>query len=695
MTAFGLTTYIASGIAFAGLSVLLATSWRGRIYGGLLLFATSVTAIWAFLLALNTRHPVPMHSLYLAELCRDAAWLTFLVGVIRLLGKNSATRVLRWGIHVLWAVILIGSLVLAGLAGPGLDTITSKNAFIVSAFLLSLGALILVEQLYRNATVAQRRELKYLCLGIGGLFVYDLFLYSHGLFFREIEPVLWSARGAASVLVIPLIAVAARRNPQWSLDVFVSRQMVFYSASTISVGFYLIAIALGGSYIQLYGGEWGPAIRIAFFFGSALVLLTMLLSERLRARLRVFLSKHFYSNRYDYREEWLRLIATMSESEGSGALAEPAIRAMARIVDSTEGGLWIRRSGSQFVPSGGELGGPSEDNVMSDSAFVRFLDRRKWIIDLEDYRRDPRLYDGLALPEWLIAERRAWLVVPLVLEGKLYGFMVIGQPGLRRQLGWEDHDLLKTVGRQIATYLALGDTERRLTESRQFEAFNRLTAFIMHDLKNLIAQQSLVVRNAVRHKGNPDFFEDAIKTIENSVGRMQRLLSQLQHGDTNAGAQSADLRSVCERALEHCADREPVPELIANGSDLKIRANPERLAHVVAHLVKNAQEASDSSGQVRVTLSRIGRDAVIEIVDNGVGMEASFVRQHLFRPFDSTKDSQGMGIGAYQAKEFVRLAGGRISVDSEPGRGTVMTVVLPLSSGVQAEKESERVEAGE
>ncbi len=316
MTAFGLTTFIVSGLAFAGLSVLLATGWRGRICGGLLLFATSVTAIWAFLLALNTLHPVAMHSLYLAELCRDAAWLTFLVGVIRLLSKNRATRVLRWGIYALWAVILTGSVFLAGLAGPGLDTVTAKNAFIISAFLLALGGLILVEQLYRNATREQRRSLHYLCLGVGGLFVYDLFLYSHGILFREIEPVLWSARGAASVLVVPLIVVAARQNPQWSLEVFVSRQMAFYSASTISVGFYLIGMALGGSYIQIYGGEWGPAARIAFLFGSALVLLTMLFSERLRARLRVFLSKHFYSNRYDYREEWLRLIATMSESEG-------------------------------------------------------------------------------------------------------------------------------------------------------------------------------------------------------------------------------------------------------------------------------------------------------------------------------------------------------------------------------------------
>ncbi len=683
---FGLTAYLTSGLAFLGLSILLATSWRGRIQGGLLLFATATTAAWSLLVAYDAVNPLPLPWLFLAESARNVAWLTFLAGVIRQSGSGTVTRTLRYAVYGLWAAVIVSFAALTELSRRGLSPESGTQTFVVTALLLVLGGLVLVEQMYRNAPDRQRWALKYLCLGVGGLFAYDLFLYAHSLLFRQIAANLWDGRGIAVALVVPLIAVAARRNPQWSLDVFVSRQIVFYTTSVVGVGLYLITMALGGYYLRIYGGEWGLAAQFVFLLLAVVVLLTLLFSEPLKARIKVFLSKHFYTNKYDYREEWLRLIKTMSDSEGTKSLPDRAIHGVAQIVDSAEGGLWVRREESHYVPVGGSLGTSDENVLAADEPVCRFLAERQWIIDLSELETRPEHYEHLALPAWLSNSEHGWLIVPLILEGALYGFIVLGSPRVRRELSWEDHDLLKTVGRQVATYLALDEAGRKLTEAGQFEAFNRLTAFIMHDLKNLISQQSLVVRNAARHKDNPRFIEDAIKTVENSVQRMNHLLRQLQRGNMDASPRSTDLGSICDEILQQCDHRLPVPQLLTRDDALEIWVNPDRLSQVLIHLIKNAQEATDEKGWVRVTLSRIHRDAVVEIADNGVGMDAAFVRNRLFRPFDSTKGQKGMGIGADHAKEYVRLAGGRISVDSNPGSGTVVTLVLPLSESTRAEQ---------
>ena len=682
MNEFGFFAYIASSVMFAGLVLLLVTSLRGRtVQTGLLLFATTMTVVWGAFLAYDNRAPIPLPWLFLVEMSRDVAWLTFLAGVLRLEGSGALNRVIRYVIYAIWGGIVVGFIALWALVPKPFAETVHTNTFIVTGFLLSLMGLILVEQLYRNTPDQFRWGMKYLCLGVGGLFAYDLFLFSHSLLFREITGELWAARGAANALVVPLIAVAAHRNPSWAVDIFISRHVAFYSTSILGVGLYLIAMALGGYYIRIYGGDWGSAAEIVFLFGAALLLFVMLISEQMRARLKVFLNKHFYRYRYDYRQEWLRLIETMSATEIGGTLQEQAIRGVTQLVGSRDGGLWIRRDDDQLLPAGGGLGSPAAPAIALGSPLAKFLAQRKWIIDLEEYRSDCTQYDGLEIPAWLVETHRAWLIVPLILADELFGFVLIEKPRARQKLVWEDHDLLKTVGRQIATYLALDDAARKLTENSQFQAFNRLTAFIMHDLKNLIAQQNLVVRNAALHKDNPEFVDDAIKTVENCVERMSKLLSQLQGGETvtATGATVTDVRAVCRQALTLCGRRKPEPELLGDGADLEVRANPDQLTQILTHLVKNAQEATQEHGWVRVALSRKGADAVIEIADNGVGMDASFVRQCLFQPFYSTKGSQGMGIGAYQAKEFVRLAGGKLSVDSGPGEGTVITVALPCA----------------
>jgi putative PEP-CTERM system histidine kinase len=250
-------------------------------------------------------------------------------------------------------------------------------------------------------------------------------------------------------------------------------------------------------------------------------------------------------------------------------------------------------------------------------------------------------------------------------------------PGSRFTLTYEDTDLLKTIGQQIGGYLSLDRASRELAESRQFEAYNRLVTFMMHDLKNIIAQQSLVVSNAERHKRNPQFVDDAIATIGNSVERMQRLLEQLQRGGAGGRSQEVFLEELAAEVTARCAGRKPAPKVVSTRHGLSVRADRERLTAAVEHLVRNAQEATPETGDVTLEIDAATEAAIIRIRDNGGGMSDEFVRERLFRPFDSTKGSKGMGIGAYQARDYIRTLGGELNVDTSPGRGTLFTITLP------------------
>jgi putative PEP-CTERM system histidine kinase len=252
------------------------------------------------------------------------------------------------------------------------------------------------------------------------------------------------------------------------------------------------------------------------------------------------------------------------------------------------------------------------------------------------------------------------------------------------ELDYEEIDLLRTAGRQVAAVLAQAEADRLLTESRQFEAFNRLTAFLMHDLKNLIAQQSLVVRNAARFRSDPAFIDDAIETIDNSVQRMQRLLDQLKRGSERQRAESIDLVPLLAGLAAEHAGGSPAPVLELRAPAARVRADPERLGMVIGHVIRNAQDATGDDGSVTVALDTAGERAVITVVDTGIGMDAAFLRDRLFRPFDSTKGAKGMGIGAYQVRQFVEEAGGEVDVASMPGSGTRFAIRLPLAEPARA-----------
>ena len=672
-----IASYLIAAVAFLAGAALLGVGWRGQRTGALLIVATFVTALWGgFLAYAEWQRTLAFNWVMLAEVLRYGAWLVFVGALFGAWPMSGLRRGLRIATHALWIVLALYCLwPLMGLARTAAMPF-NIDLPLMGILVLALVGVVFLEQIYRNIVPEQRWALKFLVIALGVLFAYDIFLYSYAVLYRQFNLSAWAARGFIDAALAPLLLVAAARNPQWSLEVAVSRRVVFYSTSLLVVAFYILATAIGGYYVRLYGGDWGRVAEITLVCFALLFVLLIASSGRARSRLRVFLHKNFFSFRHDYREEWLRLTATLSASDTELPLR--AIRAVAQIMDSPAGVLFMCDEEGQLVPEGRwNMPTPAGLKLSATSPAIEFMRERGWIYNLGD--PPPMGDERLRAPAELIALPRAWLLVPLVLEDRLIGLVVVAQPRASRAFDWEDIDLLRAAGSQVTGNLAQAVNARRLAEARQFEGFNRLTAFLMHDLKNVAAQQSLLLQNAERHKRNPAFVDDMLTTVANSVRRISRLLEQLRGGVAPAALGRVQLAAVIDKALAECQAQLPRPEYQPAAENLWVQADTEQLATVLGHVLRNAQDASQAHGHVTLTVKHVTGNAAIEIEDDGAGMDEDFIRNRLFKPFFSTKASRGMGVGAYQAREYVRSLGGAVSVDSVPGQGTVFTIRLPLA----------------
>ena len=675
----GSVGYATDALAMALLGLLLLTSWRGRVQGGLLLLAVVASAAWGFLLAVQALwHAMPVELIWAAEAVRMVAWCLFLLGVLGQLQRGLVERLrpLRWSILAGGLLLLLpfGDWVHAPLPAAG-DWLT--KARLIGQLLLTVVGLFLVEQVYRNTPWQHRWGIKFLCFGLGAIFVYDFYFFADALLFGRLDTGVWLARGAVNALVMPLLAVSVARNPQWSFDLAVSRTVVVHSTTLMAAGVYLLFMALAGYYIRAYGGEWSAVFQPLFFFGAALLLLVLLFSGQLRSRLKLFISKHFYSYRYDYREEWLGLIRVLSGKVLQATLPERIIFALAELVESPGGAIWVRDTDDAFTfRRCWNLSPAVVERRWDPAALCAALEQRCEVVDIGRPPEDDAI--GTAIPDWLRGNSTLWLLVPLMHEDRLQALVVLARPRAPQELGWENIQLLQAAARQAASYLALDEAAAALSEARQFEGFNRLSAFVVHDLKNLVAQLSLVSRNAERYRDNPAFVDDALKTVRDAVDRMNRLLLQLRAAAPKAGELRFALLPVLRRAIAERAAQAPKPVLkLETGGGEEVCMDAERLQAVLRNVIQNAQDATDKRGHVTVTLRADAEAVIVEIEDDGCGMDEEFVRERLFRPFDSTKGLAGMGIGAYECKSLVTLAGGRVDVDSEPGRGTRFRIRLP------------------
>jgi len=622
---------------------------------------------------------ITWHLALLFDQLRHAA----LAGFMLLLLRPWSSQLQTWRAR-LWLglpVLLLAASLASNLA-LGLPTGTwpgAGRALLVTQLGWAVLGLLLVEQVWRNQTEQNRWGAKPLCLGLGGLFLYDVYLYSQALMFGAFDTDALTARSLVHAVAMPLLLMASSRSQRWLAKVQVSKTAAFYSASLLLIGLYLLFIAAVGYYVRFFGGTWGGALQVALLFAAGVLLLVLVFSGALRARLRVFLGKNFFSYRYDYRVEWLRFTAMLSTQSSPQEVGALVVRGLADMVECSAGALWFKALGDdQFVQSATWNLPELPAREPTDSLFSRFIAEREWIIDLPAAHAHSSAADEAeVVPGWLGELPDAWLVVPLLVGDELLGFVVLAKPRTAVALDWEVRDLLKTAARQAAGFLAQMHATEALLEARKFDAFNKMSAFVVHDLKNIITQLSLMMKNAERHRENPEFQADMLLTVESSLEKMRQMMLQLREGAKPTGvASGVELAPLLQRI--ETAARQRGRQLEVQVDDrVATRGHEERLERVIGHVVQNALDATPNSGRVWVRLAQAAGRARLEVGDTGAGMSAEFIQHRLFRPFSSTKTS-GMGIGTYESFQYVKELGGSIDVKSELGHGTLVTLLLPL-----------------
>lgn len=672
--AFG---YAVALIVYALLTILLLSGWQRSDQSRLPALATGISLVWAGVWIAGFLDLTRAYALVtFVEWARGLAWLVAIIVILREIAETSPARWLRSGYGVL-ILLLVGLPV--GYFLFHTEEPLHAIVWVSGGYVLSVLIVLAAEQLYRNAPIDARSDVAYLCIAIAGVFLFDLILYGLVMAGVATGAQYWAARGFVNALLAVPLVLGVWRRSQMSSAAQVPRQIAFYSFGMTIIAVYVVLVAIGYRYIQRYGGSWSDVGGIVLVVAAGGAAAVVLASARIRARVRVILTKTFLQYKYDYRKEWLRFISTLSKS-GLEDVAAAAVRAVAQIVNSPGGVVWTREQDSKsYLPTGSwRCSIPGVPPIATESGLIRFLEDRQWIVDLEEMQRHPDRYEDLKLESWLQRDGSWWLVVPLFLGKRLSGFIVLQEPRVVPNLNFEDHDLLRTVGRHVAMHINQAESDKRLAESRQFGAYDRLTAFVMHDLNNLIAQQSLVVKNAEKFRDNPKFVDDTFETIAHSVVRMKRLMEQLTSASKAPTVRRMDLRDVLKNAVDRCQSRSPVPSLDIGPDPMMLEADSERLTSVFEHIIRNAQDATDQSGSIQVEATVGGSAALVSIRDNGQGMSSEFIRERLFRPFDSTKGSDSMGIGAHQARDYVRTLGGRIEVSSQIAVGTEFLISLPV-----------------
>lgn len=646
----------------------------------LMLAAVLSSMAWAWLGLASLLSPSPAFSraATLADWLRYACWIAFLL--LRWRPRSGTSWANGLGVSGWVAAVLIGGSLLAqalNLLDPSLAERT-ESWLLLSAMAMPVFALFLLEQVYRNIDEDVRWSIKPLCLGLAGSFLFDLYLFSQGVLFSRLDLDAMSIRGLAHGLLVPLLwwSVTGRRD--WISKVRVSRTAAFHSATLLLAGIYLIFIAAVGYYVRYFGGDWGRALQVGLVFLASVGLMILAMSGAIRSHLRVMVGKHFFRYRYDYREEWLRFTQTLSDHQSPQGMGQRVIRGLADMLESPAGCLWLQDANNVSLHCAATWNMPSVPaKEAADSAFSRFLLDSGWVINLEEFRSFSPRYGDLTLPAWLHEVQQAWLIVPLMVGDRLTGFVVLASARTKVDVNWEVNDLLKTAGRQAASFLAQMQATEALLEVRKFDAFNKMSAFVVHDLKNIVTQLSLMMKNAKRLQGNPEFQQDMLMTVENSLDRMRQLMLQLREGATPTGTvHGVDLSAIVQRIAQVAEGRGRTLD-VQQTEPLVARGHEERLERIIGHMVQNAFDATEVPGRVWLVLGRSAGMAMVEIGDTGRGMSEEFVRERLFKPFQTTKEA-GMGIGAYESFQYVQELGGKIVVDSELGRGTVIKILLPL-----------------
>ncbi|NCN83999.1 MAG: PEP-CTERM system histidine kinase PrsK [Sphingomonadales bacterium] len=650
-----------------------------------LIIAIALTSFWALSIAVEGYFsPISRSS----ETLRNFGWLAFMFTLLRAGEGRDEPKTVNV-IYAALSFVLIGQMLVDSLlpafaGSPRLQGVTLYTSLVLR-MLFSVGALVLVHNLYSISAPETRWGIRLPMASLAAIWTFDLNLYTITYLTQQTPVELYAMRGPMMATIAPILVLASLRNTEWNLKL--SRSVAFRSLSLVAIGSYLLMMLVIATALQIIGGDYARLAQISFLFGTSIGALLLLPSGRFRAWLKVKLAKNFFQHRYDYRSEWIRFTDTIGRPGADSApFHERVIKAIADITDSPAGLLLVPDECGQLVLQSRWNWSWIEVPALACTARTSaFFEHTSHIVEFDTLRagQDEKC-DATAIPDWMNADTHIWVAVPLVHFDRLAGLMLLARPRVNRKLDWEDLDMLRVVGRQVASYLAEYRSQESLSEVQRFDEFNRRMAFILHDIKNLVSQLSLLAGNAKRHADNPAFQADMIDTLQDSAQKMNGLLERLsQHNKANPEepkpVKIAELvRSTIEKKrLLHNLESNEI-------EDLTVMADPARVEQILGHLIQNAIDASAKDKPITIDARRRDLSVAIGVSDQGTGMSNEFIRTQLFKPFSSTKQG-GFGIGAYEARALAQAMNGRLEVESTVGAGSRFTLILPLAKHLSEE----------
>ncbi len=650
-----------------------------------LVIAIALTSFWALSIAVEgSLSPIARF----AETLRNFGWLAFMFSLLRAGEGRDEPKTVNV-IYVALAFVLIGQIVVDSLlpivaSNPRIEGVTIYTSLVLR-MIFAIGALVLVHNLYSISAPETRWGIRLPMASLAAIWTFDLNLFTITYLTQQFPTELHAMRGPTMAIIAPILALASVRNTEWNLKL--SRSVAFRSLSLVAIGGYLLMMVIIATALQIIGGDYARLAQISFLFGTSIGALLLLPSGRFRAWLKVKLAKNFFQHRYDYRSEWIRFTDTIGRpGVDSAPFHERVIKAIADITDSPAGILLVPDESGRLVLQS-RWNWPSIDvpAAACTAATTAFFEDSGHIVEFDALRAGKdSACDPADIPDWMTRDAQAWVAIPLVHFDRIAGLMLLARPRINRTLDWEDLDMLRVVGRQVASYLAEARSQESLSEAQRFDEFNRRMAFVMHDIKNLVSQLSLLARNAQRHADNPEFRLDMIETLQDSADKMNSLLERLSQHNTARPEEPKPVRvrplvrSIIEkRRLLHKIESNQI-------DDLTILADPARVDQILGHLIQNAIDASPEGKTIFIDARRRDLSVAIEVRDQGAGMSSDFVRSQLFKPFASSKQG-GFGIGAYEAKELARAMNGRLEVQSKEGEGSIFTLILPLAKNLSDE----------
>ena len=645
-----------------------------------MVLALAASATWALAVSATG---VDTPAAHVTESARNLAWLFVVYRLFSSDGRHQLVRPIRPVLLALAAIELFHVLQIALLPGLRLPVSIGDTLFnmtVMFRLMLSIGGLVLLHNLYAGASQQMRAVLRWPTAAPALMWLFDLNLYTVAYLGGRWPEELASLRGVVLLaMVCALIPGLTRRRAE--LRFSPSRAVAFEFVSLLGIGLYLIGMIVLGKWLSYVGGEFARLFQFGFLIAGVAAALLVLPSRRLRGWLKVTLFKHLFQHRYDYRAEWLRFNRTIGRSGETGEpLEERAIRSLCDITDSQAGLLLTPDEHGDLVLAARWQWQTAEVPATAlPATAVGFFERDGHIVDVDAVRNGvDRQGEARIVPAWLREDGRAWALVPLLHYDRLLGVAVLARPQVTRTLDWEDFDLLRVVGQQLASYLAEHAGQDALAEAARFDEFNRRIAFVMHDIKNLASQISLLARNAEHHAENPAFRADMIVTLRNSAEKLNALIARLSRYGKSGGDAAGlfDAGELVRAVAGQMSGKGPV--VVTECHEGPISANRDALEQALLHLVQNALDASPADAPVFLMHTHDGVQSRIEVIDAGCGMSAEFVRSRLFKPFVSSKPG-GFGIGAFEARELVRAMGGRLDVESREGLGSRFVIRLPLA----------------